>query len=73
MDDIGALLFKYFEKVLAVLFGIALLVSLVLYGPWAYSTGYDVQLAEISLALEMRPRVVMPILLRSNLRLTMPV
>ena len=57
MDDIGALLFKYFEKVLAVLFGIALLVSLVLYGPWAYSTGYDVQLAEISLALEMRPRV----------------
>ncbi len=57
MDDIGALLFKYFEKILAVLFGLALLISVILYGPWVYSTGFDAQLAEIARLVEDTPRI----------------
>jgi len=57
MIDAGELLFRYFEKILAALFGMALLASIVMYGPWAYSTGYEAALAEIAKTLESRPRV----------------
>lgn len=57
MNDVGELFFRYFEKILVALFGIALLASMILYGPWAYSTGYDAQLAEVASALEARPRI----------------
>ena len=57
MIDVGDLLFRYFEKILVALFGIALLASIVMYGPWAYGTGYQASLAEIAETLESRPRV----------------
>ncbi|MHC4711732.1 MAG: hypothetical protein ACYTAN_00495 [Planctomycetota bacterium] len=58
MGSIGEFLFKYFEKALAVLFGIALLVSVVLYGPWMYSVDYDERLADIARELAERPRIL---------------
>ncbi len=58
MGNMGQLLFTHFEKALAVLFGLALLVSVILYGPWTYSVDYDEQLGDMAGKLAERPRVM---------------